>query len=99
MKAPERIVTERLVLRRWREDDVAAIARLNGDAEVMRFFPRPYGYEETKARLAVWTAAFFWVFAMVVGNPDGTDRKDDGRAAVLGVNAWWTSWLDRCKKQ
>ncbi|KAF7588689.1 hypothetical protein BBP40_005322 [Aspergillus hancockii] len=35
--------------------------------------------------LLVWTAAFFWVFAMILGNPDGTERKDDGRAAVLGI--------------
>ena len=47
--------------------------------------------------IAVWIAAFFWVFAIVVGNPDGTDRRDDGRAAVLGVNAWWTSWLSRSR--
>jgi hypothetical protein len=47
--------------------------------------------------IAVWIAAFFWVFAIVVGNPDGTDRRDDGRAAVLGVDAWWTSWLSRSR--
>ncbi|KAJ5505047.1 hypothetical protein N7463_007921 [Penicillium fimorum] len=45
--------------------------------------------------LFAWTAAFFWVFSMVLGNPDGTERKDDGRTAVLGVCKWWRSWL--CK--
>lgn len=49
--------------------------------------------------LAVWTAAFFWIFAMILGNPDGTERKDDGRAAVLGVNGWWQKWLDKSRKK
>lgn len=40
-----------------------------------------------------WIVAFFWIFAMILGNPDGTERKDDGRAAVLGVMRWWQSWL------
>ncbi|KAE8349509.1 hypothetical protein BDV28DRAFT_141077 [Aspergillus coremiiformis] len=48
--------------------------------------------------LLVWTAAFFWVFAMVLGNPDGTERKDDGRAAVLGVCRWWHIWLRKARK-
>ncbi|KAA8650709.1 uncharacterized protein ATNIH1004_003397 [Aspergillus tanneri] len=48
--------------------------------------------------LLVWTAAFFWVFAMVLGNPDGTERKDDGRAAVLGVCKWWHMWLCKARK-
>ncbi|KAL4937690.1 hypothetical protein BDV06DRAFT_202419 [Aspergillus oleicola] len=45
--------------------------------------------------LLAWTAAFFWVFAMILGNPDGTERKDDGRAAVLGVTRWWQIWLSK----
>ncbi|PLB39544.1 uncharacterized protein BDW47DRAFT_13772 [Aspergillus candidus] len=49
--------------------------------------------------LLAWTAAFFWIFAMVLGNPDGTERKDDGRAAVLGVCRWWQTWLRRARKR
>ena len=45
--------------------------------------------------LAAWVAAGFWVFAVIMGNPDGTERKDDGKAAVLGVRKWWESWLAR----
>lgn len=45
--------------------------------------------------LAVWIAAFFWIFAMILGNPDGTEKGDDGRAAVLGVNTWWQTWLSK----
>ncbi|GFF26516.1 hypothetical protein IFM61606_09764 [Aspergillus udagawae] len=48
--------------------------------------------------LLAWTAAFFWVFAMILGNPDGTERKDDGRAAVLGVCRWWHLWLGKARK-
>lgn len=48
--------------------------------------------------LFAWTAAFFWVFSMVLGNPDGTERKDDGRTAVLGVCKWWRSWLCKARK-
>jgi RimJ/RimL family protein N-acetyltransferase len=58
MSAPDRIVTERLVLRRWRDSDVDALAKLNADPAVMRYFPRTYGFEETKARIAAWSAAF-----------------------------------------
>jgi RimJ/RimL family protein N-acetyltransferase len=31
--------TERLILRRWREDDREAFAKINADPRVMRFFP------------------------------------------------------------
>ncbi|KAJ5907703.1 hypothetical protein N7495_000385 [Penicillium taxi] len=48
--------------------------------------------------LFAWTAAFFWVFTKVMGNPDGTERKDDGRAAVLGVCKWWQKWLGKARK-
>ncbi|KAL3445047.1 hypothetical protein BJX65DRAFT_297177 [Aspergillus insuetus] len=48
--------------------------------------------------LLAWTAAFFWIFAMILGNPDGTERKDDGRAAVLGVSRWWQLWLGRARQ-
>ncbi|KAJ5702944.1 hypothetical protein N7488_010492 [Penicillium malachiteum] len=47
--------------------------------------------------LFAWTAAAFWVFAMVMGNPDGTERSDDGRAAVLGVCKWWRTWLGKSR--
>ena len=58
MSAPERLTTSRLVLRRWRESDAAPFAALNGDPEVMRFYPRTYGLEETKARIGVWMRSF-----------------------------------------
>lgn len=49
--------------------------------------------------LATWIAALFWIFALVLGNPGGTARKDDdGRAAVLAVCIWWRKWLDRARR-
>jgi ribosomal-protein-alanine N-acetyltransferase len=39
--------TPRLVLRDWRETDLAPFARMNADEEVMRFFPKTLTYEET----------------------------------------------------
>jgi RimJ/RimL family protein N-acetyltransferase len=33
------LVTERLILRSWREEDKPAFATINADSEVMRFFP------------------------------------------------------------
>ncbi|PGG98375.1 hypothetical protein AJ79_08883 [Helicocarpus griseus UAMH5409] len=53
----------------------------------------------TPILFAAWIAAFFWVFAMILGNPDGTERRDDGRVAVLGVRNWWWIWLCRARRR
>ena len=45
--------------------------------------------------MSAWVAAGFWAFAAIMGDPDGQDGKDDGRAAVLGVRKWWEKWLAR----
>jgi RimJ/RimL family protein N-acetyltransferase len=52
LPCPEEIRTERLILRRWREDDLPLYARLNANAHVMRFFPKTRSREEsdTEAR-------------------------------------------------
>ena len=44
---------------------------------------------------SAWVAAGFWAFAMIMGNPDGKDGKDDGREAVMGIRRWWERWLER----
>jgi RimJ/RimL family protein N-acetyltransferase len=41
--------TPRLLLRRWRPDDITALARLNADPEVMEYFPARLSLEETRA--------------------------------------------------
>lgn len=45
----DRLVTERLVLRRWHEDDRAAFAELNADPDVMEFFPTTLTPEQSDA--------------------------------------------------
>jgi ribosomal-protein-alanine N-acetyltransferase len=41
--------TERLILRAWRDEDVAPFAALNGDQTAMRFMPSVMTVEETRA--------------------------------------------------
>lgn len=43
--------------------------------------------------VTAWIAAGFWATALILGNPDGRDGKDDGKAVVLGVRSLWESWL------
>lgn len=40
--------TERLLLRRWKESDLAPFAALNADPEVMMHFPKTLSMQETK---------------------------------------------------
>ena len=42
-------LTERLVLRQWRDEDLEPFARLNADPEVMRYFPAPLDREQSDA--------------------------------------------------
>lgn len=46
---PPELRTERLVLRRWRPEDREPFAALNADPEVMRWYPKPLGREESDA--------------------------------------------------
>lgn len=39
--------TERLLLRAWRDSDLPALAALNADTEVMRYFPAPLDGEQS----------------------------------------------------
>lgn len=41
------IETPRLLLRQWKETDLKDFARMNADAEVMRYFPEPLSAEQT----------------------------------------------------
>jgi RimJ/RimL family protein N-acetyltransferase len=51
------ITTPRLLLRQWREDDLAPFAALNRDPEVMRFFEEPLGAERSDAWARALAAA------------------------------------------
>ena len=43
--------------------------------------------------IAAWVTAGFWVFTSIMGNPDGTEHRDDGADAVLAVRNWWEGCL------
>ncbi|GAB7352875.1 hypothetical protein MBLNU459_g3472t1 [Dothideomycetes sp. NU459] len=45
--------------------------------------------------VAAWTVAIYWVFAAIVGDPDGTEGGNDGRATVLGLRSWWEGCLEK----
>ncbi len=49
--------TERLTLRRWREDDRPVFHRLNADPVVMRFFDKRMSREDADATMDRWNAA------------------------------------------
>lgn len=56
--APERIETERLVLRRWRDEDRAPFAELNADPAVMEHLPAPLTSAESDALVDRIAACF-----------------------------------------
>lgn len=49
---PATRLTERLVLRQWREEDREPFAQLNADPEVMRYFPAPLDREQSDAMVS-----------------------------------------------
>jgi RimJ/RimL family protein N-acetyltransferase len=64
------IETDRLLLRRWRDDDLDALAAMHADPEVMRYVGdgRPHSREQSAASLARyeqgWQARGFGLFAV-----------------------------------
>lgn len=56
-KVPE-LRTDRLLLHRWRDADVAHFAAINADPEVMEFFPSIQSYAETEAMVGRIEACF-----------------------------------------
>jgi ribosomal-protein-alanine N-acetyltransferase len=50
--------TDRLILRRWRDSDLAPFAALNADPEVMEHFPAPLTTEQTSTMVEVIEAGF-----------------------------------------
>lgn len=45
--------------------------------------------------IGAWTAACFWFFSMILGDPAGQDGHNDGKESILGVRNWWDRWLSR----
>ena len=58
MEPPRELRTERVLLRRWRAEDLEPFAALNADARVMRHFPAPLSRDQS-AELADRIAAGF----------------------------------------
>lgn len=45
--------------------------------------------------ISAWTAAAFWIFTSILGDPGGNDGHNDGKESILGVRNWWDRWLSR----
>ena len=45
--------------------------------------------------IAACTAAAFWFFSSILGDPGGHDGHNDGKESILGVRNWWERWLSR----
>jgi RimJ/RimL family protein N-acetyltransferase len=90
--APSEILTSRIRLRRLREDDFPAFARMNEDPEVMRYFPEPWSAEESRAAFQWINASFddrgFGIYAVEVSSEF---------AGVVGLSTpSFTSWFTPC---
>jgi ribosomal-protein-alanine N-acetyltransferase len=74
MRELEELRTPRLVLRRWRDEDLDPLAELNTDPETMGLFPAPLTRSESDAWVARMEASFaadgLGMWAVTVG-PDG----------------------------
>jgi len=66
----KRIITARLILREWQDEDLEEFAKINQDPKVLEFMPGPLSYEETKQWLEKLRAHFiehgFGVFAVEI---------------------------------
>jgi RimJ/RimL family protein N-acetyltransferase len=51
------LVTDRLVLRQWREEDLEPYAAINADARVTEFFPAPFTAEQSREQVERVAAA------------------------------------------
>lgn len=43
--------------------------------------------------LVSWVVAVYWASSLVVGDPAGLDKRDDGEDTVLGLRKGWERWL------
>lgn len=58
IEVPTEIATARLVLRRWNEADVDALAAINADQDVMQHFVAPLTREQTARAIVDYEASF-----------------------------------------
>ncbi|KAI9888261.1 MAG: hypothetical protein M1814_000800 [Vezdaea aestivalis] len=45
--------------------------------------------------VASWVAASFWMYAAILGDPDGSGKGNDGARTALIVRGWWAGWWAR----
>ncbi|PNS16908.1 hypothetical protein CAC42_4872 [Sphaceloma murrayae] len=45
--------------------------------------------------VSIWCMilGFYWIFATIIGDPDGLDGRSDGRELVLSTRQKWDDWL------
>lgn len=90
--APSEILTPRIRLRRLREDDFPAFARMNEDPEVMRYFPDLWTAEASRA-------AFQWINTSFDERGFGIYAVDVSSefAGVVGLSTpSFQSWFTPC---
>ncbi|MFL6600717.1 MAG: GNAT family N-acetyltransferase [Steroidobacteraceae bacterium] len=83
------LTTSRLILRRWREADRSAFARLNDDPAVMEFMPRRLSRDESDATAARWAAAIEtrgWGFWAVEVKGSGAANAGVPFIGVVGLS-------------
>jgi len=49
--------------------------------------------------VVAWVLAAYWASSMVVGDPAGMDKRDDGRETALGLRGWWEAYLMRSVRE
>jgi RimJ/RimL family protein N-acetyltransferase len=90
-RPPDTLETERLLLRRWRDDDRAPFARLNADPRVMEYFPATLTREESDALItrieAHWHTHGFGLYAadLKVGARDGRSTEESQFVGFIGL--------------
>ena len=83
--------TRRLLLRPWRQSDLAAFAEHNANPKVMRYFPSVKSYEETIRSVELYQQSFsqhgFCFFAV-----DIAETSEFIGVIGLGIPTWETSF-------
>jgi len=93
------ITTERLLLRKWRDDDAEPLARMHESPEMMRFLGGPMTRAQTDEMLqrirAHWDARGFGVFAMEhAASPPESGKTLAGMCGILVPR--WESRFQPC---
>jgi len=95
----DEVRTDRLVLRRWRDSDLAPFAALNGDPETMLYFPETLGRAASDALVARIEARFeqlgygLWALELTATGEfigfTGLNPMPDGVPGAGGTEVGW----------